>query len=101
MDIPQACSGYEIGLYQASMLINSGCKKVLMLVGDSFSKFTDMFIDHTAPVFGDAGTATLIEYDVKAEKTYFILNSDGTNYDALICKNGGFRNIPNKNNFYD
>lgn len=101
MDIPQACSGYEVGLYQASMLINSGCKKVLMLVGDSFSKFTDMFIDHTAPVFGDAGTATLIEYDEKAEKTYFILNSDGTNYDALICKNGGFRNCPKSDSFYD
>lgn len=101
MDIPQACSGYEVGLYQAAMLINSGCKKVLMLVGDSFSKFSDMFIDNTAPVFGDAGTATLIEYDEKAEKSYFILNSDGTNYDALICKNGGFRNIPQKNDFYD
>lgn len=101
MDIPQACSGYEIGLYQASMLINSGCKKVLMLVGDSFSKFTDMFIDHTAPVFGDAGTATLVEYDENSEKSYFILNSDGQNHDALICRNGGFKNPPNREDFYD
>lgn len=62
MDIPQACSGYILGLFQASMLINSGYKRVLLLVGDSFSKFTDMFKDHTAPVFGDAGTATLVEY---------------------------------------
>ena len=69
MDIPQACSGYEIGLYQASMLINSGCKKVLLLVGDSFSKFTDMFNNNTAPVFGDAGSATLIEYDENAENS--------------------------------
>lgn len=101
MDIPQACSGYVMGLYQASMLINSGCKKVLLLVGDSFSKFTDMFIDHTAPVFGDAGTATLVEYDQAAEKSYFMINSDGTNYDALICANGGFRNVPKKDDFYD
>lgn len=57
-DIPQACSGFVFGLYQAGMMLNSGCKRVLLLVGDTFSKFTDMFRDHTAPVFGDAGTAT-------------------------------------------
>lgn len=100
MDIPQACSGYVIGLYQASMLINAGCKKVLLLVGDSFSKFTDMFINHTAPVFGDAGSATLIEYDKSATKSYYMINSDGENYDALICENGAFRNPAKQNNFY-
>lgn len=101
MDIPQACSGYEIGLYQASMLINSGCKKVLLLVGDCFSKFTDMFNNNTAPVFGDAGSATLIEYDENAENSYFSINSDGSNWDALACLNGGFRNYPNKADFYE
>lgn len=101
MDIPQACSGYEIGLFQAGSLINSGCKKVLLLVGDSFSKFKDMFINHTAPVFGDAGSATLLEYDENAKETYFSINSDGTNWDALCCLNGGFKNPPKNNDFYE
>ena len=101
MDIPQACSGFEIGLYQASMMINSGCKKVLLLVGDSFSKFKDMFNNNTAPVFGDAGSATYIEYDNKAEKIYFNINSDGNGYDALICENGGFRKPVKKTDFYE
>lgn len=101
MDIPQACSGYVLGLFQASMLINSGYKRVLLLVGDSFSKYTDMFKDHTAPVFGDAGTATMVEYDENTETIYFNINSDGNGYDSLICENGGFKNIPNKNSFYD
>lgn len=100
MDIPQACSGYVIGLLQASMLLNSGCKRVLLLVGDTFSKFSDMFINNTAPIFGDAGTATLIEYDNNASASYFSINSDGNGYDALICQNGGFRNIPKKEDFY-
>ena len=100
MDIPQACSGYVLGLYQASMLINSGCKKVLLLVGDSFSKFSDMFINHTAPVFGDAGSATLVEYDENAKKSYFMINSDGENYDALICENGAFKNPSKQTDFY-
>lgn len=101
MDIPQACSGYIIGLLQSGMLINSGCRKVLLLVGDCFSKFSDMFKNHTAPVFGDAGSATILEYDKKAEISYFSINSEGKGYDALICKNGGFRNIPRKEDFYE
>ena len=100
MDIPQACSGFVLGLYQASMLLNSGCKKILLLVGDSFSKFTDMF-NNTAPVFGDAGSATLIEYDKNAEKIFFNINSDSKGYDALICENGGFRNPVKRSDFYD
>ena len=101
MDIPQACSGYVIGLCQSAMLLNSGCKKVLLLVGDSFSKFTDMFINKTAPVFGDSGSATLLEFDTTAEKMYFNINSDGNGYDALICENGGFRNPVKKEDFYE
>ncbi len=99
MDIPQACSGYIIGLMQAAMLINSGLKRILLLTGDTFSKFSDMFIDHTAPVFGDAGSATLIE-KTNTNNMYFNVFSSGKHYDALICQNGGFRNIPKQTDFY-
>lgn len=92
MDIPQACSGYILGLYQASMLINSGCKKVLLLVGDTFSKFSDMFSSTEPDIFGDAGTATLIEYNQGSAPMYFNINSCGQHYDSLICENGAFRN---------
>lgn len=101
MDVPQACSGFVFGLYQAGMMINSGCKKLLLLVGDSFSKFTDMFDNNTAPVFGDAGTATLLEYDSNTKPIYFNINSNGENFDSLMCENGGFRNIPKKEDFYE
>lgn len=100
MDIPQACSGYVIGLYQAAMLINSGCKKVLLLVGDTFSKFNDMFSETEPEIFGDAGSATLLEFNPSAQEMYFNVNSNGQCYDALICKNGGFRNIVKKDLFY-
>lgn len=101
MDIPQACSGYEFALYQASMLVNNSCNNVLLCVGDTFSKFSDMFKNHTAPVFGDAGTATLVTRDENAEPWYFSFNSDSTDYDAIICKNGGFRNPFTKDMFYE
>lgn len=101
LDVPQACSGYEIGLYQAGMLVNNGCKKILLLVGDTFSKFTDMFKDNTAPVFGDAGTATLLEFSENAGPWYFTVHTDSSDYDALICKNGGFRHPPTIESFYE
>ena len=101
MDIPQACSGYVLGLYQAAMMLNSGCKRVLFLAGDTFSKFTDMFNDNSAPVFGDAGSATLIEYDPLAEPIYFNIKSDGQKYEALICENGSFRNPVKQDSFYE
>jgi len=101
MDIPQACSGYEVALYQASMLIKHGCRNVLLCVGDTFSKFSDMFRNHTAPVFGDAGSATLVTRDESASPWYFSINTDSTGYDALICKNGGFRNPFTKDMFYE
>lgn len=101
MDIPQACSGYDFALYQAAMLINHGCRNVLLCVGDTFSKFSDMFRNHTAPVFGDAGTATLVTRDESAFPWYFSINTDSTGYDALICKNGGFRNPLAKASFYE
>lgn len=101
MDVPQACSGYVLGLYQSSMMLNSGCKKILLLAGDTFSKFTDMFRDNSAPVFGDAASATLLEYDESAEPIYFDIKSDGTKYESLICKNGGFRHPPSPLDFYE
>jgi 3-oxoacyl-[acyl-carrier-protein] synthase-3 len=100
MDVPQACPGYEFGIFQASMLIQSGCKNVLVLVGDTWSKFTDMFRDHTAPVFGDSGTATLVSYDATAGTSYMNFHSDGTKFDVLLCNHGAFRNPVHRDDFY-
>ncbi len=101
MDMPQACSGYVLGLFQASMLLNSGYKNVLLLVGDTFSKFTDMFLDNTAPVFGDAGSATLLTYSPNANPFYYHIQSDGKGAASIMCENGAFRHPPTLESFYE
>ena len=42
-DIPMGCSGYVYGLYQANILIMSGCRNILLLAGDLSSKMISKF----------------------------------------------------------
>ncbi len=100
-DINQGCAGYTYGLYVASALINTGIKRVLLLVGDTSSKYTDMFREHnSAPIFGDAGSATLLEFDSNAKSMFFDIGTDGSNFDCIISENGGFRNPVKQEDFY-
>ena len=99
-DVNQGCAGYVYGLWIASSLLSKECNKILLLVGDTPSKYTDMFYNGSAPIFGDAGSATLLEYCEKADPIYFNIGTDGSNFDAIISKNGGFRNPPSLDKFY-
>ena len=96
-DIQLGCSGYVYGLSVISNLMNSGkFKKGLLLVGDK-SSFSPAKTDKsTYPIFGDAGTATLLEYDSTAEEMHFNLQSDGSGYKAIIIPDGGMRNSYNE-----
>jgi len=100
-DVNQGCAGYVYGLQIASSLISSGIKKVLLLVGDTSSKYTDMFKDGSAPIFGDAGSATILEYDENAEPVYFNIGTDGSGWEVISAKNGCFRNPVTKDKFYE
>ncbi len=91
MDINHGCTGYVYGLWTVSSMIQSGaCRKVLMLAGD---KPTSMSRTNriTEPVFGDAGSATLIEYSEKGTPSYFDMGADGTGYEAIIIPSSGER----------
>lgn len=89
-DVNQGCAGYIYGLWLAGSLVESGaCKKVLLCAGDAFSAKCCVQNRTTAPVFGDAGSATLIEYCSKESISYFSLGTDGTGYENIIVPGGG------------
>lgn len=95
-DVNQGCTGYIYGLWLAHMMIETNsCKKVLVLAGDTLSKVVNPFDSNVAALFGDAGTATLIEKSKKEQKTYFTLHSNGSKFDTIIQPQGAFR-IPTK-----
>jgi 3-oxoacyl-[acyl-carrier-protein] synthase-3 len=92
LDIPLGCSGYVYGLTTISSLMSTGkIKKGLLLVGDTISKEVDPSDQATEPLFGDAGTATLLSYDENANPMLFGLGSDGEGYESIIITNSGAR----------
>ena len=42
-------------------------------------------------MFGDAGTATALEYQVGYEPVRFYFSTDGSGYEAIIIRDGGYR----------
>lgn len=90
-DISLGCSGYVYGLsVVASLVSTGGFKKALLLCGDISTHAITPEDKSTWPLFGDAGTATAIEFDPKS-KTFFNLQSDGSGADAIIIPDGGLR----------
>lgn len=99
-DINLGCSGYVYGLYVLGNLMSSGqLKKGLLLVGDK-STVSTAFTDKSAfPLFGDAGSATALEFDESANTMYFNLASDGSGKDAINIEHGGSRHGIKKDTF--
>lgn len=84
-DIVQGCAGWVFGLYQASQMIQSGVhKKILLLNGDTPSVGIDPTDRNVAPIFGDGGSATLLEYSEKEIESSFVIDTFSDGYDAII-----------------
>lgn len=102
-DINLGCSGYVYGLWLAACMIASGAvKKILLLAGDSGFTYINKANRIVSPIFGDAGSASLIEYDNGAPKISFSLGNDGSGYEAIIRPGGAYRipHLPGEDSNY-
>ena len=90
-DLQAACSGMLYALEVVSKFVESGqYKKVLLLAGDKMSSIIDYTDRTTCPLFGDAGTAMLIEpSEENIGVIDHIFRSDGVGRDFLYLKAGG------------
>jgi 3-oxoacyl-[acyl-carrier-protein] synthase III len=93
-DVNLGCSGYVYGLsIAASFLKNEGINNVLLLAGDKSTISTSSKDKSTFPLFGDAGTATLIQKNGDDSKKWcFNMFSDGSGADAIKIECGHSRN---------
>lgn len=93
-DVGLGCSGYPYGLWLSAMMLKSGgLKRVLLLHGETPTRFSDKSDRSVYLLFGDSGSATALEaVDAPGSKPwYFELHSDGTGYTDMIIEAGGFR----------
>lgn len=90
-DITLGCSGYLFALSTAFAYASmDGINRVLLLDGETFSKIVNRRDKVDWPLYGDAGTATLIEKGDYGQST-FILNTDGSGENVLKI-HAGMRN---------
>jgi 3-oxoacyl-[acyl-carrier-protein] synthase-3 len=91
-DINQGCSGWVYGLYVAYCMVESGgCERVLLLAGDTVTQSIHPQDRATVVLFGDAGTATLVQRGVTNSPSWFTLHSDGKGHEAIKISAGGYR----------
>jgi 3-oxoacyl-[acyl-carrier-protein] synthase-3 len=94
-DLGLGCSGYPYGLWMAAMILQAhGFRRVLLLNGETPTRFSSNTDRSVALLFGDAGSATAVEgLEVGPSKNWvFSLHTDGSGTDDLIIEGGGFRN---------
>lgn len=90
-DVNLGCSGYPYGLWMASSFIATGMKRVMLLVGDTASRAASPHDRSVVPLFGDAASATAIEYHPGAPPIDFVLGTDGRGAKHLNSRAGGYR----------
>ena len=92
-DVSLGCSAFIYGLSIVyGFMQQPGIRKALILDGETRSKVYSPKDRRTAFLFGDAGSATLIEKEEKYGTSYFSLNSDGSREDLIKINAGGYRN---------
>jgi 3-oxoacyl-[acyl-carrier-protein] synthase-3 len=92
-DINQGCSGWVYGLWVAGGLVESGaCSRVLLCAGDTISQIIHPRDRAVLPLFGDAGTATLVtRREHPGDPLVFSMHSDGAGHAAICVPHGGAR----------
>jgi 3-oxoacyl-[acyl-carrier-protein] synthase III len=93
-DVALGCSAYVYGVWLSNALLFSGaCRRILLLAGDTPSKFVDPKDRTTALLFGDAGSATAVEATKDpGSEAHYIMMTDGSGASDLIIPGGMFRN---------
>lgn len=92
LDLYHGCPGWVIGLSSvASLVSQESIKRALLLDGDNITSVQYGQDRESRPLFGDAGTATAIEFDESAAPLLFQTGTNSVDGVALIHKKGGVR----------
>lgn len=94
IDVNLGCNGFVAGLSLAKAVIIAGqAKNVLLLTGETYSKYMHERDKSNRTIFGDGAAATLVSTEGIAEVGEFVIGTDGTGAENLIVKTGGARHM--------
>lgn len=92
LDLTQGCPGWINALATASSLLSQGhMKRAVLLNGDTATLMRSSKDKESLPLFGDAGTATALEYEEGAFGFEFDFGTRGKDFKSIIRPVGGFR----------
>ncbi|WP_353170637.1 3-oxoacyl-[acyl-carrier-protein] synthase III C-terminal domain-containing protein [Flavobacterium sp.] len=92
LDINQGCAGFEVGLMQSFMLLDTGAiNKVVLLNADVLSKKVSIKDRNSRPLVGDGASITIIENCENDETIDIFLKMDGSGALSLQIPAGGFK----------
>lgn len=102
LGLPKECVAFDIGLgcsatvyglqVVGSMMANSDITKALLITGESLTKMVNPADKSVAMLFGDGGSALLLEKKDNAPLDV-LLRTDGSGYRSIIAPAGGYRNM--------
>jgi 3-oxoacyl-[acyl-carrier-protein] synthase-3 len=100
-DLNAACSGFVYALSIGASLIGTGAATSVLVVGaDLLSRHLDFTDAMTAPLFGDAAAAVVLEADENADPIQFEMGSDGSGLQQVLVPGGGSK-LPADGNRFD
>lgn len=92
LDLYHGCPGWVVGLSSAAALLSLGSlKRALLVDGDNITSMQVPLDRESRPLFGDAGTATALEFDENAIPMFFETGTNSKDGVALIHHRGGMR----------
>ena len=92
LDLYHGCPGWVVGLSSVAALVSLGSiKRALLVDGDNITSVQAPLDRESRPLFGDAGTATALEFEKDVAPLYFQTGTNSTDGVALIHRKGAMR----------
>ncbi len=93
-DINLGCSGFVYGMFVVSSLLQTlDCDYGMLLMGDTGSKIGSPDDRGSVLLFGDAGSAVLLQKKKNAGQMRMRFRSDGNGFKSIIVPSGAYRNM--------
>lgn len=93
LDINLACSGFIVALHTIhNLLKNSDSQKALLITADTSHKTLSPFDRTMIMLFGDSGSAVLLDKTHNNLESHFTIKSDGQRFKSIITPSGAYRN---------